>query len=180
MKSTDFFCSNPAHKMTEWQTRHMRLDSDLTTALYKSFTYLLTYLHHVTSALAKVKKIGGLVRFDKIWGLGAQPRTILDYSIRCVQMSTALYADVLTFMFMKSRAYLVSLGIQYPAHLLLNVTMPVDHVTMTSLSVPPYHRFWQNNEQEVKVIWHKAPHGGPIPRLGVTPGVESCTIEFLG
>ena len=26
------------------------------------------------------------------------------------------------------------------------------------------------NEQEVKVIWQKAPHGGPIPRLGVTPG----------
>ena len=27
-----------------------------------------------------------------------------------------------------------------------------------------------NNQQEVKVIWQKAPHGGPIPRLGVTPG----------
>ena len=25
-------------------------------------------------------------------------------------------------------------------------------------------------EQEVKVIWQKAPHGGPISRLGVTPG----------
>ena len=25
-------------------------------------------------------------------------------------------------------------------------------------------------EQEVKVIWQKAPHEGPIPRLGVTPG----------
>jgi len=25
------------------------------------------------------------------------------------------------------------------------------------------------NKQEVKVIWQKAPHGGPIPRLGVTP-----------
>ena len=24
--------------------------------------------------------------------------------------------------------------------------------------------------QEVKVIWQKAPHGGAIPRLGVTPG----------
>jgi len=24
--------------------------------------------------------------------------------------------------------------------------------------------------QEVKVIWQKAPHGGPIPQLGVTPG----------
>ena len=35
-------------------------------------------------------------------------------------------------------------------------------------------------KQEVKVIWQKAPHGGPISRLGVTPGVESCTIEFLG
>ena len=26
------------------------------------------------------------------------------------------------------------------------------------------------SKQEVKVIWQKAPHGGPIPRLGVTPG----------
>jgi len=25
-------------------------------------------------------------------------------------------------------------------------------------------------QQEVKVIWQKASHGGPIPRLGVTPG----------
>ena len=25
-------------------------------------------------------------------------------------------------------------------------------------------------QEEVKVIWQKAPHGGPIPRLGVTPG----------
>jgi len=25
-------------------------------------------------------------------------------------------------------------------------------------------------KQEVKVIWQKAPHGGPIPPLGVTPG----------
>ena len=25
-------------------------------------------------------------------------------------------------------------------------------------------------KQEVKVIWQNAPHGGPIPRLGVTPG----------
>ena len=24
-------------------------------------------------------------------------------------------------------------------------------------------------KQEVKVIWQKAPNGGPIPRLGVTP-----------
>ena len=32
---------------------------------------------------------------------------------------------------------------------------------------------WRNvsyGKQEVKVIWQKAPHGGPIPRLGVTPG----------
>jgi len=28
----------------------------------------------------------------------------------------------------------------------------------------------ERTEQEVKVIWQKAPHGGPIPRLGVTPG----------
>ena len=25
-------------------------------------------------------------------------------------------------------------------------------------------------KQEVKIIWQKAPHGGPIPRLGVTAG----------
>jgi len=35
-------------------------------------------------------------------------------------------------------------------------------------------------QQEVKVIRQKAPHGGPILRLGVTQGVEICTIEFLG
>jgi len=28
----------------------------------------------------------------------------------------------------------------------------------------------QHSKQEVKVIWQNAPHGGPIPRLGVTPG----------
>jgi len=36
-------------------------------------------------------------------------------------------------------------------------------------------------QQEVKVIWQKAPHGGPIPRLGVTPGGRKLyTIEFVG
>ena len=29
---------------------------------------------------------------------------------------------------------------------------------------------WYIVQQEVKIIWQKAPHGGPIPRLGVTPG----------
>ena len=29
---------------------------------------------------------------------------------------------------------------------------------------------WYTCQLEVKVIWQKAPHGGPIPRLGVTPG----------
>jgi len=33
-----------------------------------------------------------------------------------------------------------------------------------------YVQFYNNLQQEVKVIWQKAPHGGPIPRLGVTPG----------
>jgi len=28
----------------------------------------------------------------------------------------------------------------------------------------------KQNKQEVKVIWQNAPHGEPIPRLGVTPG----------
>jgi len=33
-----------------------------------------------------------------------------------------------------------------------------------------YCRGNEKLKQEVKVIWQKAPHGGPIPRLGVTPG----------
>jgi len=33
-----------------------------------------------------------------------------------------------------------------------------------------YVQFYNNLQQEVKVIWQKAPHRGPIPRLGVTPG----------
>jgi len=36
--------------------------------------------------------------------------------------------------------------------------------------MPPASLAWQEHKQEVKVIWQKAPHGGPIPRLGVTPG----------
>ena len=32
------------------------------------------------------------------------------------------------------------------------------------------HEFGRYVEQEVKVIWQKALHGGAIPRLGVTPG----------
>ena len=30
--------------------------------------------------------------------------------------------------------------------------------------------YYFGHKQEVKVIWQKAPHGGPIPRSGVTPG----------
>ena len=34
-----------------------------------------------------------------------------------------------------------------------------------------WHVFYTDKcKQEVKVIWQKAPHGGPIPRLGFTPG----------
>ena len=29
---------------------------------------------------------------------------------------------------------------------------------------------FDTNQLEVKLIWQKAPHGGPIPQLGVTPG----------
>ena len=32
------------------------------------------------------------------------------------------------------------------------------------------NKVYRYQKQEVKVIWQKAPHGGPIPRLGVTPG----------
>jgi len=31
-------------------------------------------------------------------------------------------------------------------------------------------KYLEITKQEVKVIWQKAPHGGPIPRLGVTAG----------
>jgi len=34
------------------------------------------------------------------------------------------------------------------------------------LTVTVYEKY----KQEVKVIWQRAPHGGPIPQLGVTPG----------
>ena len=40
----------------------------------------------------------------------------------------------------------------------------------THYSVGVSHFFPSFVKQEVKVIWEKAPHGGPIPRLGVTPG----------
>ena len=33
-----------------------------------------------------------------------------------------------------------------------------------------YTHAHKHSKQEVKVIWQKAPHGGPISRLGVTPG----------
>ena len=36
--------------------------------------------------------------------------------------------------------------------------------------LPIHASITNNSKQEVKVIWQKAPHGGPIPRLGVTPG----------
>jgi len=39
-----------------------------------------------------------------------------------------------------------------------------------NIPLPPDQYHIADMEQEVKVIWQKAPHGGPIPRLGVTPG----------
>jgi len=35
-------------------------------------------------------------------------------------------------------------------------------------------------KQEVKVIWQKAPHGGPIPRLGVTQGSKFVPLIGVG
>ena len=48
----------------------------------------------------------------------------------------------------------------------------IDHIrlTITSLQIPTPIPSPGIEKQEVKVIWQKAPHGGPIPRLGVTPG----------
>ena len=36
------------------------------------------------------------------------------------------------------------------------------------------------HKQEVKVIWQKAPHGGPIPRLVATPGGLNLYHWILG
>jgi len=47
---------------------------------------------------------------------------------------------------------------------------------MTTSTIKYNSNTWhqaQHSQQEVKVIWQKAPHGGPIPRLGVTPGVRN-------
>jgi len=33
-----------------------------------------------------------------------------------------------------------------------------------------HEKLYVQRKQKVKVIWQKAPHGGPIPRFGVTPG----------
>ena len=46
------------------------------------------------------------------------------------------------------------------------------------------YRLWYTcynnyNKQEVKVIWQKAPHGGPIPRLGVTPGGRNLQMRHF-
>ena len=43
-------------------------------------------------------------------------------------------------------------------------------VTIQSQNYIAYKNSVKIIQQEVKVIWQKAPHGGPIPRLGVTPG----------
>ena len=43
----------------------------------------------------------------------------------------------------------------------------------TLKKIPKNLGFSSPGKQEVKVIWQKAPHGGPIPRLGVTPGGQN-------
>jgi len=43
------------------------------------------------------------------------------------------------------------------------------HYHVKDIAGAPY-KIEKKKEQKVKVIWQKAPHGGPIPRLGVTPG----------
>ena len=44
---------------------------------------------------------------------------------------------------------------------------------LLELFISSYRAYVENvtqRKQEVKVIWQNAPHGGLIPRLGVTPG----------
>jgi len=50
------------------------------------------------------------------------------------------------------------------------VQLHTTSVVHEHLGLLQYHCWLQFVKQEVKVIWQKAPHGGPIPRLGVTPG----------
>ena len=49
-------------------------------------------------------------------------------------------------------------------------TIPVTKTTPPERREKSFPIIYPLYEQEVKVIWQKAPHGGPIPRLGVTPG----------
>ena len=51
----------------------------------------------------------------------------------------------------------------------LQIFIPTDQRKITALF-----------QQEVKVFDKKRLTGGAIPRLGVTPGGQICTIEFLG
>ena len=49
-----------------WHLTHMRLDPNLTTALFKSFTYLLTYLHFRAGQSKSEEKAGcSIIRLDK-------------------------------------------------------------------------------------------------------------------
>ena len=57
-------------------------------------------------------------------------------------------------------------------------------VAMDVFSVTARHRkcSMYNVQQEVKIIWQKAPHGGPIPRLGVCDvyvGGKVRVLEFM-
>jgi len=52
--------------------------------------------------------------------------------------------------------------------LLVGVPLEINPGNGSACAVEEHFQKW--DEQEVKVIWQKAPHGGPIPRLGVTPG----------
>jgi len=56
--------------------------------------------------------------------------------------------------------------IDFIHHNMIDVWMK-DFISYNNTNVKEKNRCLQ---QEVKVIWQKAPHGGPIPRLGVTPG----------
>jgi len=53
---------------------------------------------------------------------------------------------------------------------ILDTDRPTNRQTNAGVRAKTYTSFVVGGKQEVKVIWQKAPHGGPIPRLGVTPG----------
>ena len=116
--------------------------------------------------------------------LSAHPKALYTMSGRvCCALMFLLLMGHFTFLislFAQRNHYVYSQASKSKLLLLLAFTCPQIFIIIILKGKEWCRRLTAKVSQEVKVIWQKAPHGGPIPRLGVTPGVESCTIEFLG